>query len=262
MPAASKGISIFLLMGGLVAGCAASNPDRAWQRIHEQGVMRVGMEASWVPFEYVDGTGQLTGFDVELARTLGDRLGLQVQFVANLSFDGLYDALTAEQVDIVISAVVVDMGRSADFYFSTPYFDAGQVLVVGPGGAKIDDMQALGGHILAVELGSAGDAVARRWARRLADLALLHTDSAGDALAAVAAGRADAALTDRASALMALRELDNANLRINAKPVTGEQYAVLVRNDSRELLRVLNRTLANMRRDGTLDALERKWLGP
>jgi polar amino acid transport system substrate-binding protein len=285
------GLCLLSVICFLLAGCASAKPDLAWQRIQEQGVIRVGMEANWVPFEYVDGTGQLSGFDVELARQLGDRLGLEVQFYANLSFDGLYDALTAGQVDVVISAVVVDVGRSADFAYSTPYFDAGQVLVVRPGqqeatsaaGLSIDEMQDLGDRVLAVELGSDGDTVARRWARRLAGLSLLHTDSADAALAAVASGQADAALTDRATALMALKARAvvpgeppgqapaqregtegeaGGSLCISGDPVTDEQYAVVLLGESDELLNALNAALAEMRRDGTLKELEKKWLGP
>jgi polar amino acid transport system substrate-binding protein len=232
------------------------------------------MEASWVPFEYVDGAGQLVGLDVELARALGERLGLDVQFYPTLSFDGLYDALTAGQVDVVISAVVVDMGRSADFAYSTPYFDAGQVLVVGPY-SEVDEMRDLSGRVLAVELGSGGDTVARRWARRLDGMSLLPADSAGAALEAVVDGQADAALTDRATVLMALKDREfkgetqgigrtdgSTVLRISGEPVTGEQYAVVTLKESGELLRAIDDALVDMRRDGTLTELERRWLGP
>lgn len=251
-----------ILSTWIVVGCKPSRPDLAWQRIQEQGVLRIGMDANWVPFEYIDGSGQLSGFDVDLARELGSRLGLKVEFVANLSFDGLYDALTAGRADAIISALVVERERSSDFMYSTPYFDAGQVIVVGADRAGIDGMEDLARRVLAVELGSAGDAVARRWARRLTDLVLVHVDSADDALSAVASGQADAALTDRATALMALREVSVAGLRIDGEPVTGEQYAIAVRRGVDGLLRALNAALADMQQDGTLQELEREWLGP
>jgi ABC-type amino acid transport substrate-binding protein len=242
-----------------LSGCTAE-PDLNWQRIQAQGVLRVGMEANWVPFEYVDGSGQLTGFDVALARMLGERLGLQVQFYPNLSFDGLYDALTAERVDVVISAVVVDMDRSAKFAYSIPYFEAGQVLVVKK--EDVDEMQDLAGRVLAVELGAAGDTLARRWARRLEGMTLYHTESARAALAAVAKGEADAALMDRASALMALKADPTRGLRLSGQPVTGERYAVVTLQEHRGLLGAVNDALDGMRQDGTLAQLERKWLGP
>jgi ABC-type amino acid transport substrate-binding protein len=235
------------------------------------------MDPSWVPFEFVDGSGQLSGFDVDLAQELGKRLGMEVH-ITNFGFDGLYDALTAGQADMVISAMVVDMGRSADFAFSTPYFDAGQVVIVGPDGDDIEGMEDLSQHVLAVELGSNADIVARYWARRLENLTLLHTDSAAGTLAAVVDGQADAALTDRGTALIALKadvqhgktqtqasqdeQQLASNLRIIGEPVTDEQYAIIVRKESKGLLSTVNAVLGEMRRDGTLEEMERKWLGP
>jgi ABC-type amino acid transport substrate-binding protein len=174
--------------------------------------------------------------------------------------------------------VVVDMGQSARFSFSTPYFDSGQVLVVGPDNVDLSGMKGLSGQVLAVELGSNADIVARRWARRRADMVLLHTDSTDGVLAAVASGQADAAIIDRATALMALKTAnqrtttepktsgperrDATNLTIIDERVTDEQYAVVVRKESATLLRAVNAALAEMRRDGTLGELQRKWLGP
>jgi len=256
----------------LLAHCHAAPTDSTWQRIQDIGTIRIGMDANWVPFEYIDGAGQLVGFDVELAQELGQRLDLDMNLVANLSFDGLYDALTAGRVDAVISAVVVDMGRSADFAFSAPYFEAGQVIVVGPQGSNIEGLENLPGRILAVELGSESDSIARRWVRRLSDLSLLHTDSADDALTAVMQDQADAAITDRATALIGLKRLGQREtipyqmggscLHISNEPITDEQYAIVVRRDSQLLLNVINNALSTMRDDGTLEALERKWLGP
>jgi ABC-type amino acid transport substrate-binding protein len=207
-----------------------------------------------------------------LTQELGQRMELDLNLVANLSFDGLYDALTAGQVDAVISAVVVDMDRSADFAFSSPYFDAGQVMVAPAQNTNIDSMKDLQGRVLAVELGSESDSVARRWVRRVLDLSLLHTDSAENALIAVAQTRADVAITDRATALISLKRLRNVDtsaqqvaagdLRIVDRPITDEQYAIVVRRDSRLLLNAINDALISMRNDGTLQALEEKWLGP
>ena len=70
-----------------LAACA--HPDDTWDRVREAGVLRVGMDASFPPFEMIAADGTLVGFDVDLARELGRRLGVEVQFVANLPYDGL-----------------------------------------------------------------------------------------------------------------------------------------------------------------------------
>ncbi|MCP4543901.1 MAG: amino acid ABC transporter substrate-binding protein [Chloroflexi bacterium] len=238
----------------LLAACA--RPDDTWERIREVGVLRVGMDASFAPFEYVAADGTLAGFDVDLARELGRRLEVEVQFVANLPLDGLYDALEISRVDMVISALVINPDRMSDFGYSAHYFDAGQVLVLPSGGDKdVKEIADLDEHILAVEFGTQGDMEARKWARRLPNLTIVHYETAAEALAAVAARDVDAALVDYVSALM-----EGSGLTIVEQSVVEELYAVGVHRRSRYLLRAINDALADMEKDGTMDALVAEWL--
>lgn len=220
----------------------------------ESGVLRVGMDAGFPPFETIAADGTLVGFDVDLARELGRRLSVDVQFVANLPYDGLYDALAVGRVDVVISALVVSPARMDDFAYSIPYFDAGQVLVVREGESGIEEMADLSGCTLAVEFGTQGDLEARKRARRLPGLAVVPYQTAAEALAALAAGEADAALVDHVSALAAT------GLVIVGDPVVEEPYAVAMRHDSRHLLRAINDALAEMEVDGTIEALIERWM--
>jgi ABC-type amino acid transport substrate-binding protein len=170
----------------------------------------------------------------------------------------LYDALTADQVDVIISAVVIDPGRTADYAYSIPYFDAGQVLLVKPEQVDaIDEMEDLAGRRLAVELGSEGDRVARYWGRRLRGLDLTHLDTLQAALTAVAASQADAALTDRASALL---NCSQHGLRLSGQTVTGEQYAAVVLKERQSLLDAINDALVELETEGELDHLVETWL--
>ena len=258
--------SLFIVL----AACA--RPDDAWDRVRETGVLRVGMDASFPPFETIAGDGALVGFDVDLARELGRRMGVEVQFVANLPYDGLYDALAVGRVGVVISALVVDPARMADFAYSTSYFDAGQVLVIRGDESEIKGMADLSQRTLAVEFGTQGDLEARKWARRLPGLTVVPYQTASEALEAVAAGEADVALVDHVSALVAMartssREqsetcfpLCGVDLVIVGRPVVEEPYAVAVHRDSRYLLRAINDALAGMEADGTLGALTMRWL--
>nr|HID14781.1 amino acid ABC transporter substrate-binding protein [Anaerolineae bacterium] len=210
----------------ILAACA--RPDATWDRVRETGILRVGMDASFPPFETITADGTLVGFDVDLARELGRRLGVEVQFVVNLPYDGLYDALAVDRVDAVISALVVNPARMADFAYSTPYFDAGQVLVVREGESGIEEMADLGGRTIAVEFGTQGDLEARTWARRLSGLTVAPYQTAAGALAALAAGEADGALVDHVSALAATGA--GSRLVIVGEPVVEEPYAVVMRH--------------------------------
>ncbi|MBN1956062.1 MAG: amino acid ABC transporter substrate-binding protein [Anaerolineae bacterium] len=249
----SQSVLVCLFLLFLLAACAPS--ANGLERVLESGVLRVGMDASFPPFEYVDGAGNLVGFDVDLAREMAAQLGVEAQFVANLPYDGLYDALTADRVDVVISALYVDPNRTADFAYSTAYFDAGQVLVAQAAG--IEGPHSLAGQTLAVEFGSAGDVEARTWTQRLAGLTVLPCQTADEALARVASGEADAALVDH---LSALAWLDGQNdLRIVGGMVTREPYAAATRRENRQLLRALNDAIATMVNDGRMAALQARW---
>jgi len=250
----------------LICLTACARPDAAWGRLRETGTLRVGMDASFPPFEAIVADGTLAGFDVDLAQELGRRLGVEVQLVANLPYDGLYDALAVGRVDAVISALVVNPARMADFAYSTPYFDAGQVLVVRAGEAGIEEIADLSGCTLAVEFGTRGDMEARKWARPAPGLAVVPYQTAAEALAAVTAGKAEVALVDHVSALAATAPSSlsgsgvGGGLKIAGSPLVEEPYAVAVRRESRHLLHALNDALAEMEADGTLEALTAKWL--
>ncbi len=112
---------------------------------------------------------------------------------------------------------------------------------------------------LAVELGSAGDELARWWARRLPNLTLHHYDTAEHAMQAVLQDEADAAVTDRVTALLYTGA--RPALVVAEPPLTDEQYAIVLRREDQALLRAVNAALDAMRRDGTLEQLEKRWMG-
>ncbi len=250
-------VLVGLAIWWLGQGGPVGKPDRSWEQVQARGVLRVGTDASYPPFEFVDDQAQVAGFDADLARAITTRLGVRVEFI-NLGYDGLYDALAAGQVDALISALVIDPMRTADFAYSAPYFNAGQVLVVRRDGPAPQGMSALAGQRLAVELGSDGEVQSRRWAQRLPDLVVQPWPEPAQALAAVEAGEADVALVDAISARTVLR--DHPALRLSGDPVTYEPYAIAVPRHSQTLLEVINRALAEIQADGTLEKLLGRWL--
>jgi len=246
------------MLAAVVLIACSSSADPTWQRLQQTGVLRVGMDASFPPFEYVAADGSLVGFDVELAREIGRRLDLEPRFVANLPYDGLYDALKAERVDLVISALAVDPSRMGDYVYSHVYFDAGHVLVSRTGERAVASMNELDGHRLAVVLGTEGDRIGRRWARRLADLVIVQYRTPDQALSAIEQGEAEVALVDHVSALEVIGE--GRDLTIVGEQVTEVPYACAMRRESVELLKAVNRALLAMEDDGTMDALVAEWL--
>ena len=243
----------------LALALARPAPDRldpTWSRVRSQGVLRVGMDASYPPFDHEEG-GVYSGFDVDLAHEIGARLGLEIQFV-NISFDGLYDALAAGRCDVLISALPYEPSRTEEVFYTGGYFNAGQVLVARRS-SGLTDWRGLVGGTVAVEMGSQ----AHQEALRLRDregllLSIVLAGSGADAVTILMEGEADAALVDAVGAYGALAAYPE--LAFCGSPLTDDSYVVATRRDSPQLFGAVNGTLNALRAEGWLDALARRWL--
>jgi polar amino acid transport system substrate-binding protein len=253
-------LAIGLSMVGLGVGYwlgREEEKDHTWAVIQQTSVLRVGMDASYPPFEEIDETtGELRGYDVELAREIGRRLDLEVQFV-NIGFDGLYDALIAKKVDAVISALPYDPLRTQDVFYTVSYFNAGLVLVVDEGETEIESINDLSGRTLGVEWGSDSDVQGRGLVKRLDGLTLYPYPTPLDTLWGLKNGEVEAVLVDTVSAHHFIKH--EGAVKIVGEPVTDESYVIAVGPTSTELLSVLNAALLALRDDGTLIRLRDEW---
>ena len=246
-------VAIFCLILWQI-GCATA--DDSWERVQTAGVLRVGLDPTYPPFE-VDNGGDLVGLDVDLATAIANDLGLDVQFTY-FGYDGLYDALATGQVDVLISALVIIPERTRDFNYSEPYFNAGEILIVPVDSETIETMADLGGQTVAVELGSLGHVEATEWAKRVANLEIMTFSTADEAITAVQQNDAHAALTDAINGRLYLRNHDG--LKRLPESVTVEPFALVVRSEDEQLLDVLNQSLATLQQSGLLDQIEANWL--
>ena len=253
-----------MMAGGLVLLLAAAGlslargqaDDGALERVQSGRVLRVGLDASFPPFETLDTAGEVTGVDADLARALAARLGAEPTF-ANIGFDGLYDALLADKVDVVISGLPYDPRRTRDVIYSAPYFNAGQVIIARAGDTALGGRQALAGRSVAVEWGSQADMEARHLKQTVAGLTLLSQPTAQDALQALVAGQADAAIADGVSARQFMRS--NAGQVRVVETLTDEPYVIASRARSRRLAEAINSALLDLRKSGELDRLLGRW---
>jgi polar amino acid transport system substrate-binding protein len=245
---------LLALLAALVLLVACSNQESTWDRVQHSAVLRVGLDPTYPPFEFYDGQS-LTGIDVELAQAIAAEYGLAPAFV-HFGFDGLYDALATEQVDVLISALPTDLTRTRDFAYSDGYFNSGLVLVSALDRRYLE-AAALQGRRIAVELGAAGHVQATTWARQVQDLTVATYANSDDALRAVSQGQADAAVVDNITYRL-FDQPAGANM-LAAQPLTSEPYAVVVRSADDELLAAVNVALASLHDSGQLDSILNRW---
>ena len=250
-----------LVLGWLVrrAVAPAFGVDETWARVKREGTLRVGMDASYPPFENIDDGGGFTGLDVDLAFALADRWSATPRFV-NVHFDGLYDALRAEKFDLIISALPYDRTLTRDVLYSRSYFNAGQVLLVQIVDESVGGVDDLEGKRIAVELGAEGHQLARQLARdRGWALEILPVRESEQAVRLVTLGEADALICDRVAAYGYLGR--HPELRIAGDPLTDEPYVIATRLSAVTLMGEINAALEAWGVDGTLDMIKSRWLG-
>jgi ABC-type amino acid transport substrate-binding protein len=231
--------------------------DPTWEQIQRTGVVRVGMDATYPPFEVQDEAGHFYGYDVDLAEELAQRWGVRAEFI-NIHFDGLYDALLTGKCDLLVSALPYDETLTEDVLYSPSYFNAGLLLAVREGERRIGGVNGLGGKKVGVALGSAGHLEARRMQEQgRIPLHIVPFASAWEALQALHAGEVDAAVADSITVYRFVH--DPGGIRYLKRFLSDEQYVIAMRPDSGYLWKRIADELARMKKEGFLQMLQEKW---
>ena len=135
-----------------------SGTDDSLQRVLDAGVLSVGAEGNWEPYVYnQDGTGELDGFEVQMAAEIAKRLGVKVDEADNIvgdSFDGVIAGLDAERYDVVICGVCPTPERKEKYNMSDPYGEQLIALVVKGDNDTIKGFDDLKGKTSANSLSS------------------------------------------------------------------------------------------------------------
>ncbi len=251
-------IAARLIVTVLLLLCACAGPrSNPLKRIQATGTLRVALDPSFPPFESVDGTGQVAGLDIDLARAIAARLGVEAHFVTT-GYDALYDALTVGRADVIISALYPDPDRIQTFTFSPSYFNAGEVLVVRED-SPITGVSDLAGKQVALVFGTEAHMIALQWEKTMPTPPILITGDAPETITSVLAAEiVDAVILDNVTAQMAL--VDTPGLRVLPTPITDEPYTIAARKEDAKLVEAISGILEEMQANGELEALIRRWM--
>lgn len=257
-----RALALLIAIAGLVALWVLTRPgalfgpkDTTWTRVQTNKDLYVGLDPNYPPFAQWT-PERIEGLEADIAREIGRRLGVETSILI-MGYDGLYDALYTGTVDMIIAGLTVDPAQDDWVHYTYPYFDAGQILVSRREQAY-QHIRELDGKTLAVEIASAGDLAAQRWKRRLRELTIKREMLPQDALQAVQQGTVDAALVDTVSARLYLDQ--HGDLVMASQTTVPHEYVIALRDGDFRLVDAVEAVLADMRQDGTLDALIAKWL--
>lgn len=220
------------------------------------GVLKIAMEGTYPPFTYKDEQGQLTGFDVDIAKAVAAKLGLRPEFVLT-EWSGILGGLQANKYDVIVNQVGITPERQKTIGFSRPYaYSSPQIIVRKGSSFNPKTLADLKGKRVGVGLGSNFE----QQLRQAGGINVVTYPGAPEYLADLAAGRLDAAYNDR---LLVGYLITKNNLPIKGAGVIGqpEPVGIAFKKTNTALGNAINRALLQIQADGTYAKISRKWFG-
>ena len=215
------------------------------------GVLTVGTNAEFPPFEYVGDDGEPDGFDIALIKAIGEKLGVEVQ-VENMEFDSLVASI-GSKVDVSIAGMTVTEERQKSVDFSEAYYEAVQYVIL-PEGSEIATAADLEGKAIGVQLGTTGDFIA---SDDIADSKVSQYNKGMDAVNDLINGKVDCVIIDKNPALVFASKFEGQLTAVDGAEFgfEPEEYAIAMPKGDAALAEQVNAALAEIKADGTFDKL-------
>ena len=244
------------------ATAAAATIDMSAVKLMQDGVLTVGMEIGYPPFEDFaeDGTTPI-GYDVDFAKALGEKLGVTVNFV-NTAWDGIFQGIGVNY-DCVISAVTITEERKASMLFSESYINNYQAVVVKKDFAgKIGSFMDLNNMAIAVQKETTSDILMSDY---VSTGSITATISANEKVTTcftqLENGEVDAVVVDSTVADGYLASNPDKFVKIFQDESEPEQFGVAMALDNTALQAAINEAIAQLTTEGFFESNVAYWFG-
>lgn len=232
-------------------GAAQAQTD-SMAKIKERGTIRAGVKYDTPPFGFLDDKNEPAGFDLDIVRKIGEKLGVKVEFV-KVTSPTRVPLLVSGNVDIVAASMTHTRERDKAIDFSITYYTGGQSLMVASD-SKVAGLKDLDGKEVAVQQGTTLEKNIAAAAPKAKVIAFKDYNSAWLALAQ---GRVEA-LTGSLNILQGFQK-DNPKFKIVGELFSIEPFGIGIRQGDSELRDAVNFALQDMWTSGEYTALYRKW---
>ena len=231
--------------------------DTTMGKIQAAGEIKVGVKYDVPLFGFKNPqSGEVEGFDVDMAQRVADTLGVELKLVEAIS-DNRIPFLEKGTVDLVFSTMTITTDRDAEIDFSRPYYIAhGRILV--PGDSDVQDISDLGADsTVCTALGSTYETTVLP--KQAPDAKVVTPDSYSECFTQVQGGQADALITDDVILAGFLQQDDT--MQIVGEDLTTDPYGAGVKDKDTEFAEFVSGVIEDTFADGTWMELYDKWIG-
>lgn len=235
---------------------ASSGETSALQEIQDAGILTVATEGTYRPFSFhEDGSGELTGYDVEVITAVAEKMGVEVEF-QETQWDAIFAGLEAGRFDVIANQVSITDERRETYDFSKPYTVSSGVIVTTADNTDISSFEDLEGRTTAQSLTSNWNELATESGANVEAV-----EGWAQSIALLEQGRVDATINDELTYLDYQKTNENAGIKIAATTDENSESAVAVRKGSEDLVEAIDAALDELRADGTLAQISEKYFG-
>ena len=250
-------LAALMLAGMLTMAVSAQGEQDLLTVIQQRGTIIIGLEGDWAPWSFLGDDDQLTGFDVEVARAIAAKLGVEAEIIPG-EWDGLFAGMDAGRYDIVINGVEVTPERTEKYDFADPYAYIRTALIVRGDNEDIQSFEDLNGKKTANSIASTYMYLAEDYGATC-----YGVDTLDETLTMVLQGRVDATLNANVSYTDYMQQHPDANLKVVATTEEASNVAIPMRKgaETASLLEAINNAIAELHEEGVISELSIKYFG-
>jgi diguanylate cyclase (GGDEF)-like protein/PAS domain S-box-containing protein len=255
MPKMPALLLLFQMLWSATAGALTlTDEEQAWLSAHPQ--LRLGVDASWPPFEYRDQDGRYQGLAADYIALIQERLGVAFKPVEPSSWSAVLEQARRNQLEL-LPGVMSTPERQGFLAFTRPYLDFPIVILAHEGGAQPRTLKDLYGLKIAVVENYAPHELLRT---HHPDLNLVALPNVSSALQALATDEVDAVVGDLASSIWSLRQLKLDGLYVSGETNYRYQLAMAVPREQKILVGILDKVMADMS-TSEISKIQERWVG-
>lgn len=260
-------LGLVAVVGMFVLGaCGSKKSDAAdgWKKIEESKKVTVGLDDTFVPMGFKDDQGKIVGFDVDLAKAVFKKYGINVKFQP-IDWSMKENELENGTIDLIWNGYTVTKEREKKVAFTNPYASNEQVIVT-PKKDNITSVNDLKGKKLGAQEGSSGYEAFTNEPKKLKDLVAdndaVQYASFNEAFIDLKSGRINGLLIDNVYADYYLKQAKQTqDYNIMPSGFANEDFAVGARKGDKQLVKKINEGLKKVEADGQYAQISKTWFG-
>jgi len=233
--------------------------DDSLANVVKRGVLIVGSDIPFGVMEFFGKDNEPEGIDVDIAREIATHLGVRLEF-NDYDWDQLFSKVKTGEIDLAISSITITSERQKEMFFSKPYFNGGQVLVVRSDNNEIKGVNNLVGKKIAAQQDTTGYDEAKKCTQENLISTYLNFDGSGgttNIIDDLRDAKVEVIIVDYIQALDMIKNYPG--LKIVGVPFTKEDYGITTAIGNNSLIQEVDSILQNLEKSGMLEQIKTRW---